>query len=64
MSSPYLDESLIGATNSENFTPLDVAIMRGNVKAAAELIELGADVNVRILIMNVTTELPRWYYGT
>ena len=64
MSSPYLDESLIDATNSENFTPLDVAIMRGNVKAAAELIELGADVNVRILIMNVTTELPRWYYGT
>lgn len=63
MSSPYLDESLIDATNSENFTPLDVAIMRGNVKAAAELIELGADVNVRILIMNVT-ELPRLYYGT
>ena len=64
MSSPYLDESLIDATNSENFTPLDVAIMRGNVKAAAELIELGADVNVRILIMNLTTELPRCYYGT
>ena len=48
--SPYLEldpskPSLVNATNSENFTPLDVAIMRGNVRAAAELIESGADVN-------------------
>ena len=34
-------------TDLEGFTPLDVAIMNNNVRAAAELIEGGANIDVR-----------------
>ena len=42
----FSSNDIIDLTDIEGFTPLDVAIMNNNVRAAAELIEGGADVNV------------------
>ena len=41
---------IISATNDEGFTPLDVAIINNNVRAAAELIVGGANINVSVIL--------------
>ena len=40
---------IISTTNDEGFTPLDVAIINNNVRAAAELIVGGANINVSVI---------------
>ena len=40
---------IINTTNDEGFTPLDVAIINNNVRAAAELIVGGANVDVSVI---------------
>ena len=41
---------IINITDLEGFTPLDVAIMNNNVRAAAELIQGGANINVSSIL--------------
>ena len=45
---PNID--IISTTNDEGFTPLDVAIINNNVRAAAELIVGGANINVGVIL--------------
>ena len=45
---PNID--IISTTNDEGFTPLDVAIINNNVRAAAELIVGGANINVSVIL--------------
>ena len=44
------DIDIISTTNDEGFTPLDVAIINNNVRAAAELIVGGANINVSVIL--------------
>ena len=44
------DTGVIDTTDLEGFTPLDVAIMNNNVRAAAELIVGGANINVSFIL--------------
>ena len=51
------DTGVIDTTDLEGFTPLDVAIMNNNVRAAAELIVGGANINVSFILSTILITL-------
>ena len=50
---------IINITDLEGFTPLDVAIMNNNVRAAAELIQGGANINVSFILSYKTAKITK-----
>ena len=50
------DTGVIDTTDLEGFTPLDVAIMNNNVRAAAELIVGGANINVSFILSTILSK--------